>query len=374
MKKILDKIILSCLLYISIISLGYSLELNSKQAILIDYETGEILYKLNEKEKVYPSSLTKIMTAYLIFEDLENGNLQLPYKFQVSKEAWQQEGSRMFLNIGSRVSIDDMLKGLIVQSGNDAAYALAEASAPNVNRFVERMNKKAKELKLENTNYTNPIGFSEEGHYMSVEDTALLARKLIEKYPQYYHKYFPMREYKYNNILQPNRNTLLKTYNGVDGIKTGHTEAGGYALATSAVRNNKRLIAVVNGASSEKDREEDSKKLLNYGFFTLKKYKVFYKGEIVDSIPVIYGKDISVKAKVGQAIYATAENLKQIRYEIKSEKELQAPIYKNEKIGTITVKTPYDEATYNIYANEDVKAVNIFEKMILKIYEKFKKY
>ena len=196
MKKILNKIILSCLLYIFIINLSYSLELNSKQAILIDYETGEILYKLNEKEKVYPSSLTKIMTAYLIFEDLENGTLQLPYKFQVSKEAWQQEGSRMFLNIGSRVSIDDMLKGLIVQSGNDAAYALAEASAPNVNRFVERMNKKAKELNLENTNYTNPIGFSEEGHYMSVEDTALLSRKLIEKYPQYYHKYFPMKEYQ----------------------------------------------------------------------------------------------------------------------------------------------------------------------------------
>lgn len=360
------------LFFLLLIKLTHAFELNSKQAILIDYNTGEILYKLNEKEKVFPSSLTKIMTAYLIFEDLENGTLQLPYKFQVSKEAWQQEGSRMFLDIGSRVSIDDMLKGLIVQSGNDAAYSLAEISNSTIDNFVERMNKKAKELKLENTNYTNPIGFSEEGHYMSVEDTALLSKKLIEDYPQYYQKYFAMTEYKYNNILQQNRNTLLKTYPGVDGIKTGHTEAGGYALATSAVKNDKRLIAVVNGASSEKGREEDSKKLLNYGFFDLKNYRIFRKGEVVDFIPVLYGKDISVKAKVGQNIYATAENLKQIRYEINTNGELEAPIYKNQKIGTIAIKTRYDEKTYNIYADEDVKGVNIFEKMILKLYEKFK--
>lgn len=370
MKKYINKI-LFCFLCFLFIGKAYSLDLNSKQAILIDYNTGEVLFKLNEKEKAFPSSMTKLMTAYLIFEDIENGNLQLPYKFQVSKEAWQQEGSRMFLDIGSRVSVDDMLKGLIVQSGNDAAYALAEASAPNVNRFVERMNKKAKELKLENTNYTNPIGFSEDGHYMSVEDTALLSKKLIEKYPKFYQKYFSMKEYKYNNILQQNRNTLLKTYPGVDGLKTGHTEAGGYSMAVSAIKNKKRLIAVVNGASSEREREEDSKKLLDYGFYTLKRYKVFTRGEIVDNIPVLYGKEITVKAKVNENIYATAPNSKQISYEIKVDDKIQAPIYENQKLGTITVKTPASEKTYNIYANNNVKGVNIFEKMLLKIYEKF---
>ena len=371
MKKFLSKLFFIYFLCLLFVNQAYALDLNSKQAILIDYNTGEILFKLNEKDRVFPSSMTKIMTAYLIFEDIEKDNLQLPYKFQVSKEAWQQEGSRMFLDIGSRVSIDDMLKGLIVQSGNDAAYALAEASAPNVSRFVERMNKKAKDLNLQNTNYTNPIGFSEDGHYMSVEDTALLSKKLIEKYYKFYQKYFSMTEYKYNNILQQNRNTLLKTYPGVDGIKTGHTEAGGYGMATSAVKNKKRLIAVVNGASSEKEREEDTKKLLDYGFYTLKKYKVFIRGEIVDNIPVLYGKEITVKARVNENIYATAPSSKQISYEIKLDNELQAPIYENQKLGTITVKTPASEKTYNIYANENVKGINIFEKMLLKIYEKF---
>ena len=352
---------------------AYSLDLNSKQAILIDYDTGEILYKLNEKDRVFPSSMTKIMTAFIIFDDIEKGDLQLPYKFQVSKEAWQQEGSRMFLNIGSRVSIDNMLKGLIVQSGNDAAYALAEADAPNIKRFVEKMNKKAKELKLENTHFTNPIGFSEEDHYMSVEDTAILSQNLIKKHQQYYQRYFGMTEYTYNNITQQNRNILIKTYPNVDGIKTGHTEAGGYALATSAIRHKKRLIAVVNGADSEKDREKDSEKLLNYGFITLKKHRVFYRGEVVDSIPVLYGKDVSVKVKVKNNIYATAKNIKDIKSIINIDGELQAPIIKDQKVGTITVKTKYDQKTYDIFANETVKSVNIFEKIILKIYEKFKK-
>lgn len=373
MKQILVFILTYFTLFLSFTNSLYSLDLDSKQAILIDCESGEILFKLNEKERSFPSSLTKIMTAYIIFDDIEKGELQLPYKFQVSKEAWQQEGSRMFLEVGSRVSIDDLLKGLIIQSGNDAAYALAEASAPNIKRFVEKMNKKAKELKLKNTNFVNPIGFSEEGHYMSVEDIALLSKKLIENHQQYYQRYFGVRKYEYNNILQQNRNRLLKTYPNVDGIKTGHTEAGGYSMATSAIRNNKRLIAVVNGAKSQKSREEDSKKLLNYGFFNLRKYKVFYKGEIVDSIPILYGKDVSVKANVKNSIYATSENLQDIKCIVNINNNLQAPIVKGQKVGTVVVKTNYDQKTYDIFANDSVKGINIFEKAILKIYEKFKK-
>ena len=250
MKKFLSKLFFIYFLCLLFVNQAYALDLNSKQAILIDYNTGEILFKLNEKDRVFPSSMTKIMTAYLIFEDIEKDNLQLPYKFQVSKEAWQQEGSRMFLDIGSRVSIDDMLKGLIVQSGNDAAYALAEASAPNVNRFVERMNKKAKDLNLQNTKYTKTIGFSEDGHYMSVEDTALLSKKLIEKYYKFYQKYFSMTEYKYNNILQQNRNTLLKTYPGVDGIKTVSFEYNDTINFTNEVGKFKDMedekVAVIN--------------------------------------------------------------------------------------------------------------------------------
>ena len=351
---------------------SYSFETKAKQAVLMDYETGEILYSKNADDRAFPSSMTKIMTAYLIFEDIDSGRLKITDKIEITSDAWKQIGSRMFLDIGSKVSIDELLKGLLVQSGNDSAYALAEGSAGSVEEFVKKMNNKAKKLELNNTNFTNPIGFSEEGHYMSVKDTAMLSQKLIENFPHYYLKYFSIPEFKYNNILQQNRNQLLGKYEGVDGIKTGHTDAGGYSLASSAFKNNRRLISVVNGTNSELERIEESKKLLDYGFLTLTKYKLYEKNEPIDKVSVLYGKQKFVDAISTKTIYATAENKKGILVRIELEQDLKAPILKGQKIGKMLVKTEYDKNIYNLYADNTVEEVNIFKKILLKVYYFFR--
>ena len=351
---------------------SYSFESKANQAVLLDYESGEILYSKNADKKVFPSSMTKIMTAYLIFEDLESGKLRTTDRIEITNDAWKQVGSRMFLNIGSKVSVDELLKGLIVQSGNDAAYALAEGSAGSVDEFVEKMNDKAKELGLKNTKFTNPIGFSDDGHYMSVKDTAILSEKLIERFPHYYIKYFSMPEFKYNNILQQNRNQLLGKYEGVDGIKTGHTEAGGYSLAVSAFKDNRRLISVVNGSTSEFERAEESRKLLDYGFLTLTRYKLYEKGEPIEQVPVLYGKQKYVNAVSKTTIYATAKNRNQISTKINLKQNLKAPVAEGDKIGEISVKTEADERTFDLYAANSVEEVNIFKKILLKIYYFFK--
>ena len=233
-------------------------------------------------------------------------------------------------------------------------------------------NNKAKKLELNNTNFTNPIGFSEEGHYMSVKDTAMLSQKLIENFPHYYLKYFSIPEFKYNNILQQNRNQLLGKYEGVDGIKTGHTDAGGYSLASSAFKNNRRLISVVNGTNSELERIEESKKLLDYGFLTLTKYKLYEKNEPIDKVSVLYGKQKFVDAISTKTIYATAENKKGILVRIELEQDLKAPILKGQKIGKMLVKTEYDKNIYNLYADNTVEEVNIFKKILLKVYYFFR--
>lgn len=354
------------------IQTSYSFESKAKQAVLLDYESGEILYSKNENEKAFPSSMTKIMTAYLIFEDLESGKLKTTDKIEITNDAWKQIGSRMFININSKVSVDELLKGLIVQSGNDAAYALAEGSMGSVDEFVKRMNDKANELKLKNTSFTNPIGFSDDGHYMSVKDTAILSEKLIERFPKYYIKYFPITEFKYNNILQQNRNQLLGKYEGVDGIKTGHTEAGGYSLSTSAFRDNRRLISVVNGTTSERERAEESKKLLDYGFLTLTRYKLYEKNESIEAVPVLYGKQKFVDAVSTKPIYATAKNREQISIKIEVNQNLKAPIENGQKIGEIFIKTEADERKLDLYAANGVEEVNIFKKIILKVYYFFK--
>lgn len=347
---------------------SYSFESAANQAVLMDYETGEILYAKNADARVFPSSMTKIMTAYLIFEDLQSGKLKLTDKINITDGAWRQVGSRMFLNLGSKVSVNELLKGLIVQSGNDAAYVLAEGSMGTVNDFVARMNNKATELNLQNTNFTNPIGYSEDGHYMSVRDTAMLSRKLIECFPQYYKKYFSIVELKYNNILQQNRNALLKSYDGVDGIKTGHTEAGGYSLAASAYRDGRRLISVINGSLSEQSRSDESKKLLDYGFRTLNRYTLYKNGEIIGEIPVRYGREKFAKLVSNIDLLATAKNKEQIEVVIDMPKYLKAPIVKDQKVGTITLKTVADERTYLLYSEFEIKEVNVFEKIFLAIY------
>jgi D-alanyl-D-alanine carboxypeptidase (penicillin-binding protein 5/6) len=264
----------------------------SDYAVLIDHETGDVLFDKNSNERTNPSSMTKIMTSYLIFEKLENNEIALEDKIKVSKLAWIQEGSRMFLELGSSVDVDNLLKGMIVQSGNDAVVTLVEGM-PTFD-FVLEMNNKARQMNLSNTRFTNPIGFTDDDHYMSVFDIASLSKKLIEDFPQYYEKYFSIRDFKWNKIKQQNRNGLLFRYVGTDGLKTGHTNLGGYGLAVSSVVDGRRLIAVVNGANSVNEREFDAIKLLDYGYKYKKKFTLFEKDSAIRNVSFFYGKKMDV--------------------------------------------------------------------------------
>jgi serine-type D-Ala-D-Ala carboxypeptidase (penicillin-binding protein 5/6) len=343
-------------------------ETNAKQAVLIDFDTNEVLFEKNADEKSCPSSMTKIMTAYLIFEKLSEGRLSLQDKFQISDNAWKQEGSRMFLNIGSQISVDELLKGLIIVSGNDAAIAIAEGSCGSVDEFVMQMNKKAEKLNLKSTHYTNSTGLSDKNNFMSVRDIAILSQNLIRDFSDYYKKYFSETEYKYNGILQPNRNQILGKFKHVDGIKTGHTDAGGYGIALSCKQNDRRLIAVINGLSSELERTEEGKKILSYGFNGVARYKLYNKDDIIKTIPVLYSKSKTADIIVDQDIFATAENRDNIDIEIILSDKIKAPLSINQKVGTIIVKSLNNTIQYDLLNRSQIEQFNIFKRIFLKIY------
>lgn len=335
-----------------------AIEIAANQGVLLDYETGEVLYQKNAAQRANPSSMTKIMTAYLVFEQLDTNFLKLTDKLKVSVQSWRQEGSRMFLNVGSQASVDDLLRGLIVQSGNDAALTLAEGTVYNLEKFVDGMNKKASELNLRNTHFTNPIGFSDNNnHYMSVYDIAVLSINLIRNFPQYYH-YFSIKEFTFNKIKQPNRNRLLFTYQGADGLKTGHTEQSGYGIAVSALVDGRRLVAVVNGANSEAERTTDITWLLDYGF-SLQRYKIFDKGEIVKTLPVLDGDTENVNIITDSEVFAWAKGQHHVKTEVIIYREMAAPLQRNERVGEIIV----NGGSFNLIIDGEVKKANWFKRM-----------
>src|SRR2546421_3507519 len=233
--------------------------------LLLDATSGQSIASRNPKERIEPASLTKLMTAYIAFAALKDRSLALGQTIRVSERAWHAGGSRMFIEPRKPVTVEELLHGLIIQSGNDASIALAEAVAGSEPAFVERMNREAGRLGMADTNFTNSSGIPDPGHYSTASDLALLASALIRDYPEYY-KLYSEREYRYNDITQRNRNQLLWLDPNVDGVKTGHTETAGYSLIASAQRSGRRLVSVVIGATSENLRARESQKLLNFGF------------------------------------------------------------------------------------------------------------
>ena len=278
---------------------------DAKQAIVIDADTGYILYEKNADELTAPSSMSKMMTVYLIFEKLQKGTLSLQDKLKVSREAWAKGGSRMFLEENSEVSVEDLLRGIIVQSGNDACIVIAEALSGTEENFAELLNLKAKEIGLQKSNFTNSTGWPDVDHFSTARDLSLLARRTIQDFPEYYH-FYSEENFEYNNIKQGNRNTLLNNVMGVDGLKTGHTEAGGYGLAASSLQNNQRLVMVINGLSSNKERTAEALKLLEWGYRNFANFDSLQKGMTVPkieakvwlgkekTIPLVINKDIKI--------------------------------------------------------------------------------
>lgn len=342
----------------------FATDIKAKYGILIDYDTDEILFSRNIKDLTAPSSTTKIMTAYIIFDMLEEGKFTLNDKFKVSVRAWRQEGTRMFLEPEWKISVDELLSGLIIVSGNDAAIALAEGSAGTIEDFVNLMNIKAKELGMNNTNFVNPSGLYDKNHFMSVEDLAILSKALIKNHYKYYRRYFNKTSFTFNNIRQRNRNWLLTEYHGTDGLKTGFTDYGKYSISASVFRNGKRFIAVINGADSERERINDTRKLFDYGFSLYNYIDLFNSGDIVGEVRVLFGKDKTVPVYTKQNIdYATKiENINNVKIEFVAKKFVQAPIKKDDIIAKIRITDKNRITEYNLYATNDVEQTGKFKR------------
>ncbi|MFH1495233.1 MAG: D-alanyl-D-alanine carboxypeptidase family protein, partial [Pseudomonadota bacterium] len=313
-------------------------------------------------DRVEPASLTKLMTAYLTFTAIKQGRLKMDQVLPVSEKAWRTEGSRMFIEMDRPVTVDELIHGMIIQSGNDACVTLAEGIAGSEEVFAQMMNQQAARLGMKNTHYMNSTGLPHAQHYTTAYDLSLLATAIIRDFPEDF-KYYSMKEYRYNNITQPNRNRLLWLDPSVDGMKTGHTESAGYCLIATAKRNPMRLISVVLGASSDNVRATESQKLLNYGFQFFSSNRVYAKGQTVSKLQVWKGKEKILKAGVSQDLLLTLPkgHYSRVKATVTSKQPLLAPISAGQTVGTLRL-TLDDKplAEYPLVALEEMPVANIF--------------
>lgn len=313
-------------------------QVNASSYILMDAETGSILVEENADQALPPASLTKIMTVYVADHELQNGTISLEDEVFVSVKAWQTEGSKMFIQEGTRVKLEDILRGIIIQSGNDASIALAEHIAGSEEAFADMMNQHAELLGMTNSHFMNASGLPDPNHYMSARDLALLARSAIERFPESYAIYGE-REFTYNGIRQPNRNTLLFTDRNVDGMKTGHTDEAGYCLVASSVRDGMRLITVVMGTTSENARAVETQKLLTYGFRFFETYELFKGNEVLDTAKVWSGKTDAVDIGINTPLIVTMARGQagSLVRELVIDEGIKAPIAAGQPLGRLKV-------------------------------------
>jgi D-alanyl-D-alanine carboxypeptidase (penicillin-binding protein 5/6) len=310
-----------------------------KAYLLQDFNSGTQIASYKKDERIEPASLTKIMTAYVTFDAIQHGHLKLDQTLPVSEKAWKIEGSKMFIEPNKPVTVDELLHGMIIQSGNDATVALAEGIASTEEQFVVMMNKQAAKLGLTNTHFMNATGLPDKDHYTTADDLAKLASALIRDFPLEYHRLYSIKEYTYNKITQPNRNRLLWLDVNVDGMKTGHTETAGYCLISSSKRGNSRLVSVVLGAATEAGRATESQKLLNYGFQFYETTLVYKQAQAINSLRVYKGQDKTVTATVTKDFYLTLPkgDYARVKASMTSQQPLVAPIKAGQEIGKITL-------------------------------------
>jgi len=313
-------------------------ELGATSYVLLDFHSGETIAEKQPDLRVEPASITKLMTSYVVFRELGKGQLDLDDKVLISEKAWRTGGSRMFVEVDTEVSVEDLLLGVIVQSGNDASVALAEHVAGSEEVFAQMMNAEAQRLGLDNTSYENATGLPAPEHYTSARDIAILARALIEEFPEYY-RWYSQQEFTYNGITQQNRNLLLYRDQSVDGLKTGHTEAAGYCLATSALRDGMRLISVVMGTESENARATASQALLNYGFRFFETFKLYSAGEVISSTPVWKGELEEMRLGIAGDVFVTVPRGSQgsLSAEVLVPSKPIAPFEQGQQFGTLEI-------------------------------------
>ena len=336
-------------------------------AVIMDYETGEVLYEKNARQPAPPASMTKIMTAELVFDRLRKGDITLDTEFTVSEEAWRRGGAKsgsstMFLDLNSQVRVEDLLRGVIIQSGNDACIVLAEGIAGSETAFADLMTEHAREIGLDTATFRNSTGWPHPDHRISLYDLARLAERTISDYSEFYPLYAE-RDFTWNGITQENRNPLLGRFTGADGLKTGHTEESGYGLVASAKRGDERRIVVFNGLGSKKDRREEGLRLMQAAFDLFKVYDLYAAGAEVHKVPVFMGRQDNVDAVTDEDIRIGVfrESFKDVTIKVKTRESVPAPVAKGDHIAELIISVPgQEDRIYPLSASEDVKRKSAF--------------
>ncbi|EKF75791.1 D-alanyl-D-alanine-carboxypeptidase [Alcanivorax hongdengensis A-11-3] len=340
-------------------------EIEAKSYVLMDAQSGQIIVEHNADQRLPPASLTKLMTAYITEEELQKGNISEKDMAPISVHAWKMGGSRMFVREGTRVPVGDLLKGIVVQSGNDASVAMAEYIAGSEDAFADLMNQHAQRLGMKNTHYMNATGWPTDNHYSSAHDLAILARAIIRNFPEHY-KTYDIKEFTYNGITQQNRNLLLWRDPSVDGLKTGHTDAAGYCLVASAKKDGMRLISVVMGTDSENARARESQKLLTYGFRFYETYKAYSAGDVLDTAEVWMGQRDQLRLGLTDDLVLTIprDSHNDLQAQISVQPQLKAPIVQGQSYGKLTVKMGDKTLVEKpLVALENVEEAGFFSKL-----------
>jgi D-alanyl-D-alanine carboxypeptidase (penicillin-binding protein 5/6) len=347
-------------------------EVEAKQAIMIDASTGTVLLEKNPDERMAPSSMTKMMTDYVVFEALKSGAMKMDEELPVSERAWKMGGSQMFLEVGKTAKVEDLVKGTIIVSANDACVVLAEGLAGTEENFARLMTEKAVALGMKNSNFMNSHGLAEEGHYSTARDLAILAGRIINDFPEYYH-FYSEREFGYGEnlktgdpIVQQNRNPVLGVVQGADGLKTGYTEEGGYGVTVSGKRGDTRLIMVINGLPSTRARAEEARRLIEWGFRNFDTYTLVKAGTVVEQAPVWLGVKDSVPLTVARDVRMTLS--REAKMGAKARIRYTAPVLagtpKGTEVGVLTLSMPgRDDVQVPLVTAEDVAKVGAFGKI-----------
>jgi len=340
--------------------------LKADSYFLVDFDSGIVLAEKNPDKRVEPASITKLMTVYLVDKAIADGDISAEELVTISEKAWRMKGSKMFVEVGKQIPVEDLIKGLVIQSGNDASVALAEHIAGSESAFAGYMNHQAEVLGMVNTSFKNATGWPTEGHYSTARDIAILTRAVIRDFPDTY-RIYKEREYTYNEIRQYNRNRLLWRDDTVDGVKTGHTEAAGYCLVASALRDDMRLVSVVLGADSDKARSQNSLALLNYGFRFFETHRLYQANQVLKTARVWYGDQEQVAMGVGSDIFITIPRgrYKSLQATMEIDEQISAPINFGQELGKVTVRLD-DEiiVSEKIVATHDINDGGLMVKAI----------
>lgn len=359
-------VVLFILLLFPILVNAETLASNAKSSIMIEASTGKVLFENNADEKRAPASMTKVMTLLIIMENVESGKIKLTDKVSISEQASSMGGSQVFLEAGSEMSVEELLKAITIASGNDAAIAMSEFIGGSVEKFVELMNKRAKELGMTNTNYVNPHGLDDENHYTSARDMAIVAKELVKyekilEYTSTYEEY--LKKPDGTSTWMVNTNKLIRYFSGLDGLKTGYTKVAGYCLTATAKRGDMRLISVVMGEESSEVRNKETVELLNYGFSNYKKKIILEDNSDLGKVEIKKGKKELISIGITNELADIISNQEESKYRYEIEvNDIYAPIKKNDKVGNVILyKDNKGIGTYPLVAKESVKKANIID-------------